>query len=155
MSMEPRDYTVIGYFRHDARTTLTDMSKTTKIPVSTIYDKLQRFEERDIIKRHTSLVNFDELGYDIRVYLMLSVDQPDYEDVEGFLGDHNKVNSVLRTSNGYDYIAEAIFHDMEEYDAFFSALGEQPVVDCEQHFVMDEVKREAFMKYDEALGVKR
>jgi DNA-binding Lrp family transcriptional regulator len=155
MSLEPRDYTVIGYFRHDARTTLTDMSKTTQIPVSTIYDKLQRFEERDIIKRHTSLVNFDELGYDIRVYLLLTVDQGDYDGVEEFLDQHRKVNNVLRTSNGYDYIAEAIFHDMEEYDEFFTALDEEPVDECEQHFVMDEVKREAFMKYDDALGVKR
>ena len=155
MSLEPRDYTVIGYFRHDARTTLTDMSKTTKIPVSTIYDKLQRFQDRDIIKRHTSLVNFDELGYDIRVNLLLSVDHEDYDDVETFLNDHKKVNNVLRVSNGYDYIAEAVFRDMEEYDTFFNSLGEQPIDDIDQYFVMDEVKREAFLTYEENLGVKR
>jgi DNA-binding Lrp family transcriptional regulator len=131
------------------------MSKTTKIPVSTIYDKLQRFQERDIIERHTSIVNFAELGYDIRVNILLNVDHEDYDAVETFLGDHAKVNNVLRISNGYDYIAEAVFRDMEEYDAFFNSLGEQPVNDIDQYFVMDELKREAFLTYKENLGVQR
>ena len=63
-----KDRQIISHLRNNARIPLTTMSKLTKIPVSTLFDRLKTNED-DIITKHTSLLDFAKLGYNARVNL--------------------------------------------------------------------------------------
>lgn len=151
--LKEKDYKVIGYFRKDARTTLTSMSRRTRIPVSTIFDKLKRFEKRGLIKKHTSIVNFKELGYDVRATILILCEDEQKEKVKETLQKNKKINSLTRINNGYDFICEAIFEDMEQYDEFTTMLRKQPIQQYTPYFVMEDVKKEDFLTYNEVKGV--
>ena len=151
--LKKKDATVLGYFRNDARTTLTSMSRKTRIPVSTIFDKLKRFESRDIITKHTTIVNFKEIGYDVRVSLLLRCEDGMKDEVRDRLEKNDKINTLVRINNGYDYLCEAIFRDMDSYDTFMTELRTAPIADYETYFMMEDVKKEAFLTYNERLGV--
>ena len=46
------------------------MSKRLKIPISTIYDKLKKYDG-NIIKKHTAILDFEKLGFGIKVMQQL------------------------------------------------------------------------------------
>lgn len=154
-NLKPRDYTVLGYFRKNARTTLTDMSRETRIPVSTIFDKLKRFEERDVIQRHTSIIDFDSLGYDVRTNILLRAKEGERETLKTFLTKHAKVNTINRISNGFDFLVDAVFRDMKEYDEFHEELRQLPLRNLQEFFVMEDLGRERFLQYKKNIGVVR
>ena len=65
-----KDIELVKQLRLDSRKSLTNISRKTKIPISTLYDRL-KFHEGGLIKKHTSILNFDLLGFKSRVQLLL------------------------------------------------------------------------------------
>ncbi len=153
--MKEKDYSIIGYFRENARVSLTKLSKATRIPVSTLFDKLKDYEKRKIIHKHTAIVDFKQLGYNIKLQLLLATDKERKEPLKKFLATHPKVNTVFRINNGYDYLVEAIFKNMEELDEFTNKLDEHEPKDKKELYVMEDIKREEFLAHKENLGVIR
>jgi len=147
--MKERRRFMIGYFRNQARTNLTSMSKDLGIAVSTIHDHLKDMEENGLIKRHTSIVDFDELGYTVRV--IVSIDAPVDSDVGDFLDDCDAVNTAWRTTSASDYVAEAVFNDMGDFDEFQRDLQNHDVEDVNYSIVMDDIKRERHHSYNAVL----
>ena len=91
-----------------------------------------------------------------RYFGRIRVKEDSLRATRGFVFEEEDIEDlVVGEFEGPHAFLNALEAIMEEYDEFFTALDDEPVDECEQHFVMDEVKREAFMKYDDALGVKR
>ena len=153
--MKEKDYSIIGYFRSNARMSLTKLSKATKIPVSTLFDKLRDYENRKIIQKHTAIIDFKKLGYDIKLQILLAVEKERKESLQKFLYRHPRVNTILRINNGYDYMIEAIFKNMEELDEFTRNLEEHEPKDKKELYIMEDIKREEFLTHKENLGLIR
>ena len=67
-----KDILIISNLRIDARMPLTKMSRKTNIPVSTIFDRL-KINENGLIKKHTCILNFSKLGYNVRANIAFKV----------------------------------------------------------------------------------
>ena len=52
-----KDLLIISCLRENSRNNLTNISKMTGIPISTIFDWLKKYEG-SIIKKHTALLSF-------------------------------------------------------------------------------------------------
>ena len=52
-----KDLLLMTHFRRNSRENLTQISRLTNIPVSTIFDKLREYE-KGLIQRHTTLIDF-------------------------------------------------------------------------------------------------
>jgi DNA-binding Lrp family transcriptional regulator len=143
--MKDKELLLISHFRSNARKNLTKISKETGIPISTIFSKLKQYEG-DVIRKFTSLLDFQKLGYDMRVSILLKVDKEDRENVGNFLAKHSSVNSVFRINNTYDYLIEGIFRNMQEVHQFMEQIEKFKILDKEQFYILDDIKREAFME---------
>ena len=149
--MKQKDLLVLSHLRQNARIPLTILSKKTSIPVSTIFDRLRIYEEARII-RHTSLLNFDKLGYGVRASISLKVDHQDKEALHDFLKAHASVNSAYRISNGFDYFVEAVFEQIKDLDSFLDSIEKKfRVKEKQSYFIIDDVKREAFLTNEHLL----
>ena len=135
---------LLGIFRENSRLALTKISKETKIPVSTLFDKLRELEANNIIVRHTSLVDFKKLGYEIRVHYLLASDKKSRDKLAKFLQSASCVNSLCRVSNGFDFFIEVIFKKMDELDLFLKELDNFDIIEKKQFWVMEDLKREGF-----------
>lgn len=132
---------LLSEFRKGARDSLTSMSRRTGIPVSTIFDKLKLYE-KSFIKRHTSIIDFGKLGFDVRVQLLLKA--RDRDELKKFLLLHSAVNNFYEINNGYEFMVDAVFRNMGEYFTFNQEM------DClinkkNEFFVLQELKRESFL----------
>ena len=139
-----RDMLLMTFFRRNARENLTQISRLTRIPVSTIFDKLHDFE-RELIQKHTTLVNFKKLGFDIRVNILFKVARDSREEFKEFLMGNEHVNSVFRVNNGYDYMMEGIFRDMADLQRFTEMLDRFNIEAKQELFVLEDLKRESFL----------
>ena len=143
--MKKTDLLIISSLRQNAREKLTEMSKKTRIPVSTIFDRI-KMHEVDVIKKHTALVDFGKLGYNTRANIILKVNKNDREAMKEFLMKHNSINSAFKINNGYDFLIEAIFSNIKEVEDFTDLLEEKFSIKAKQVFyVIDDLKKEEFL----------
>lgn len=145
MRVTKKDLIVISNLRTNARETLTNLSKKVKMPVSTIYDRL-KMHEGELIKRHTSLIDFTKLGYYARAHIVLKVNKEERERVKEYLKKSLCVNNVYKINNNYDFLIEGVFRNVKELEDFVDELEEKfAVSDKQVYYVIEDIKTESFL----------
>jgi len=139
-----KDILLMTYFRKNARENLTQISRMTRIPVSTIFDRLREFE-KGLIQKHTTLIDFKQLGFDIRIDILFKVSRDSRENFRDFLMGNENVNSIYRINNGFDYLVEAIFKDMADLQRFTELLEKFKIEAKQELFILEDLKRESFL----------
>lgn len=145
LSVSQRDLAVISCLRRNARETLTAMSKKTRIPVSTLFDRIRLFEQ-GLIMKHAAIVDFARLGYSTRANVILKVNKKDREALRQYLVRNSFVNSAYRINNGFDFMAEVIFRNMKELEDFLGTLEENfKITEKHVYYLIDDIKKEEFL----------
>ena len=142
-TVSSRDLAIISQLRSDGRMTLTQISRKTNIPVSSVFEKLKAFRASELIQP-TVLTDFSRLGMGTRALIAIKVDRDARADVEEFL-KHPRVNNLLRVSNGYTFMIDIIM-DMRGIEDFLEDLETRFRIRKKMVFyVISEVRREAFL----------
>jgi len=140
---------IISHLRKNARTSLTNISKNTGIPVSTVFDKVK---SNKIIKKHSALIDFAKLGYNVTVQIALQCEKEDREKISAHLKDHQNINSLHRINHGYDYLIECVFKDQKELSFFIEELNEKFQIKNKLIFhIIEEIKKEEFLSRPELI----
>ena len=149
--MNKKNLLIINHLRNNARETLTNLSKKTGIPISTIYENLKRNE---VIVKHTCLLDFTKLGFNTRAKILFKVNKESRGALQEYLEKHQNMNNVYKINNGYDYLVESLFKNIKDLQDFIEIVEEKyPIEEKEVYYVIEEVKREEFMSDSESLGL--
>jgi len=103
-----------------------------------VFDRVNKLE-RNIITKHTSLVDFKKLGYFIRVFY--GIKAKDKYSFLNFINDHSNVNNLCVCANNHDFFFEILFKNTSKMYDFFETLNEH----CENvdtYHVIEDLKRE-------------
>src|SRR3989339_299472 len=139
-----KDVLLMSFFRNNARENLTRISRITRIPVSTIFDKLRDYE-KELVKKHTTLLDFRKLGCDIKVNVLYRISRDSREEFKNFVMMHENVNSIFKINNGFDFLVEAIFRDLNDYHKFNEQLEKFNIQVKQEMFILEDLKREGFL----------
>ena len=143
--IKKRDLEILTHLRVNARQKLTDISKNTGIPVSTIFDRI-RHHEKSVIKKHTSLLDFTKLGYPTRANILLKTKKEQREKLNAFLSSHNNINSAFKINQDFDFMVDCIFPNIKELEYFLEELEEKFNIEKKQvHHVIEDIKLEGFL----------
>ena len=141
-----KDKAIFRLMRNNARINLTDISKSTGIPVSTIYDRVKA-NEKLFVKKHTTLIDFSKLGYNAKALIALKVSYEQREMLMKFLLEHGNVNSLYRINYGLDFLVEVIFPDISHVESFIEQIEHSFDIKQRHIFnVLEDIKREVFWK---------
>ena len=153
MLMNRKDLWVLALLRKDCRITLTDISRTTKIPISTLYDRLKNLD-KSIIKRKAAMIDFSKIGFVVKSQVVFAVERAQKEEFANYLRMSINVNSLYRINNGYDYMAELLHRDLSELESFMDKLNSKfKIKDKKVFFIIEEMKKEEFLADDKALDL--
>jgi len=153
--MNKKDMIIISQLRNDARISLTNLSKKTSIPVTTIFDSIKANKKNNIIKKFTSLINFPELGYKTRANIAFKVESSSKEELRDYLLKHQSINSLSRINNGYDFMIEGVFKEIIDMENFLDEVESRfQIQDKKSFFIVEDLKKEAFMNDELFLGLK-
>jgi DNA-binding Lrp family transcriptional regulator len=143
--LSKKEIVIVTQLRKGARQNLTKISKETKIPISTLFDKIKKLEQQIIVK-HTTLIDFEKLGFNTRATIMLKAGKNEKEELGEFLMKNEKINSVFKITNGFDYFVEGIFRTIKELEDFLEIIDDKFCVKKKSvFFIIQEIKREEFM----------
>lgn len=153
-AVNSRDLLILSHLRRDARVKLTKLSRATRIPVSTLFDKIRAYQVNSIVSKNASLVDFSKLGYQARALVMFSAHRNDRAKLEQVLARNRNVNSLFKVNNGWDFTAEVVFPGIREVEEFVEEVEEQVRLKAKQVFYMvEELKREAFLSTPGLVGI--
>jgi len=148
-----KDMLILTYLRRNARITLTNLSKKTRIPISTLFDKL-KLHEKDVIIKHTALFDFAKLGYNTKANIILKVNKTQRDELKDHLAKHQNINTVYRITNGFDFMIEGIFKNIVEMEDFIDRLEDKfDITEKKTFYVIDDIKREEFLTQTELLPI--
>ena len=143
--LKPSDMKLISELRENARETLTNISKKTKIPISTLYDKL-KLNEASVILKHTTLLDFVKLGFNCRANVMLRTNRDEREKLGSYLKVHPSINNLYKINNGYDFLAEGVFENVKQMEDFLEELEKSfHLEEKKAHYIIEDIKREEFL----------
>jgi len=144
MAINQKDLRILTQLRNNARAQLTEISKKTQIPISTIYDRLKR-KSNGAIRKHVSLLNFEVLGYNARANICIKCGKSSKKDLFEMLTKHQNVNSLCKINNGFDYMVEVIFRNVKGLEEFLEYLEENYTIKTKQvYYIIDEIIKESF-----------
>lgn len=129
------------YLRNNSRQNLSEISKETNIPVSTLFCILKKLEST-VINKHVSLIDFQRLGYGLRVHFALSSRQKGR--LRDFLMRHKNVNSLHSLTNEYSFYVDCVFKDWKQLSEFKESLEQFEISRMNEIFVVEEIKKEGF-----------
>ena len=142
--MDQKELVLLSYLRQNARMSLTTLSRKTRIPISTIFDRLKK-TRGSLIERHVSLIDFKQLGFSVKISTLLKVGKNQRKDALEYLQKFFNINTLCKVNNGYDFLFEAIFHDLREVEEFFDGLESKILVKKKEIFyIVDDIKKESF-----------
>ena len=140
-----KDLRILTELRNNARITLTDISKKTKIPISTVFDRMKNYEST-LIRGHTTLLDFGQLGYTTRAQVLIKTDMSCREVLREYLCKHQNVNTFCKINNGFDYMAELIFVTIRQLEDFLESLEQKfKIHNLEIHYIVEDIKKEGFL----------
>jgi len=143
--LNQKTISLISYLRGDSREKLTAISKKTGIPISTLFDLLKELQD-DVITRCTVLLDFHKLGFHTRSQLFLKIKSENQEKILNFLSNQNCINSIYKTNNGWNLIAETVHKNNKELDSFIEQLHEKCSIDDHKiHYLIDDIQKENFL----------
>ena len=139
------DTHLISLLRQDGRITLTDLSKRTGIPVSTLFDRLRAARASGLIRRFTLLPSYEQLGYMSRAYVILKAKKENREELRSYLSLHPAINTLFRINNGFDFLFEAICKNMQEMENFLEELERRFHSKHTAYYLLESIAEEQFL----------
>ena len=142
-----KDIEIISNLRENSRQNLTSMARKTKVPVSTIFDRMKAHENgTKVINGYTCLVDFEQIGYGMRANVLIKVEKSQRNELGTYLEKHKSINSAYKINSEYDFLAECIFRNLKELDSFTEVLENLfRIIDVKVLYVVQEIKKEKFL----------
>jgi Lrp/AsnC family transcriptional regulator, regulator for asnA, asnC and gidA len=148
--IKKRDALLLASLRDNARITLTELSKQLNVPISTLYERLKQ-AEGTLIKRFTAIVDFAQMGYHVKVELLLKVQNSQKDRLKGFLMACEHVNKLQKLNNSFDFCIEGYFKTIVDVDHFVESIEREfPIVDRAIYYVTEDLMNEMFFSNNKA-----
>ncbi|SRR3989344_4772746 len=72
--IDKKDIIILKELKKDGRLSAQDISKATKIPVTTIFNRIRRMEKTGVIKGYTVILDEGKTGRNVAAYVSMTVD---------------------------------------------------------------------------------
>ena len=118
--MKQKDLKILQELRRNSRQSITNIGNLAGVPLSSTFKKVNRIE-KSFIRKYVSIVDFDRLGFSVRISLVLKSKNRD--ELKNFLVGHPNVNSLYRISQDFDFFVETVFPNMLAFENFIEELN--------------------------------
>lgn len=124
MAYENLDEKLINALLGDGRASLRSLGEDLDVSVTTVSNRLEDLESRNIINGYTPVVDYNNLGYDVTTVIHLKVEGSALPQITERLKAQKQMISVYETTGDYDIIAIGKFEDTDGMNDQIKALLE-------------------------------
>jgi len=73
--LDEKDLQILNILKENAKLTTSQISKETRIPITTIHNRIKKLEKQGIIKNYTLNIDFEKIGKPLKAYILVTVSQ--------------------------------------------------------------------------------
>ena len=124
MLLDDKDYTILDELKKDGKLSSQQLSKKTKLPISTIHNHIKKMEQSGVIKGYTVLVDRKKTGM-IGAYVLVMVNYhpPDGTTIDQYelakkIKQIKCVEEVSMTTGSSDILVKVQGKNMDELNEF-------------------------------------
>ena len=74
MKLDKKDLIIIEYLKKDSSLTTQKISRQTRIPITTIHNRIKKLKKKEIIKNYTINIDYTKLGIPLSAYILITID---------------------------------------------------------------------------------
>jgi Lrp/AsnC family transcriptional regulator, leucine-responsive regulatory protein len=75
MSLDEKDLVILKILKENSKLTSSQISKETRIPITTIHNRIKKLENSSIIKKYTVKINYEKIGKPLKAYILVTANQ--------------------------------------------------------------------------------
>jgi len=143
--VKKKDVLLLAHLRQNSRVPLQKIAKKTRIPVSTLHDRVKARAGHCVL-RNTCLIDFNKIGFNVKAHVLFRINKSDKEKACRFLANSVNVNNLYKINNGYDFIVEFIFRTISDLENFLEEFDAKfRIKSRDVHYIIEDLKREDFL----------
>ena len=117
------DHKIIEALKEDGRSTVREVSKKIREPITTVHNRLNKLRKEGVIKKFTIVPDYEKLGKPISAFVFLNInhDKLDKEGIEGMkkqLRSFPEVDKLFAVTGDVDFIVSIRIASIKELDTF-------------------------------------
>ncbi len=122
MKLDGLDRNIMNALIEDSRLSYRQIAKKLGVSVATVMHRVNILEKEKIIKRNTSILDYEKLGYDIEVLIDIRIAKGKLMEVERKIAVDPNVFAVYDTTGDFDAVILARFHNRRKMDSFLKKI---------------------------------
>jgi len=121
--LDEKDMKILEVLRDDASLSTQQISKKTRIPITTVHHRMKQLRKEGTIKKTTIVVNHEHLGRPVSVFIMLQADYGylkqvgmDQHDLARKISLNPYVEHVALVTGDFDILIKARVGSIKDLD---------------------------------------
>ena len=123
MKLDNVDKEIINALILDSKSSYRDIAKKVKVSVATAMNRTKRLEKEGIIKRYTTIIDYDKIGFDVEVMIEIRISKGKLFNVEKEIAHHPNVFGVY--DERYDH-PDSTYWEKNGQTGGFSLINRPP-----------------------------
>lgn len=125
MDFDEKDLLILDILKNNSKLTTSQISKKTRIPITTVHNRVKKLESLGVIKGYTVVLDYKKLNQPILAYVLVAVSynlpsgkKVDQEILARQIKNFAEVEEVNITAGETDIIIKVRLQDVESLNNF-------------------------------------
>ena len=141
MKIDETDRHILNILINDSRKSYREIAKESHVSVATVANRVNQLKKSEIIKGYTTLIDYEEIGYQFHVIIKIRVDHGKEEHVEKKLLNSPNISAIYDKTGEYDMTIIARFKTRRDLDNYLKKIQSFEFVHKTQtSLVLDSIK---------------
>ncbi len=144
VSLDKTDVAILNIIQQDTSLPIADIARRVGLSVTPCWRRIQRLEERGVIRRRVALLDSEKIGAGVSVFVAVRTNEHNAQWLQHFSTVVKAMPEVVefyRMSGDVDYLLRVVVGDMGEYDEFYKRLiSKVKLTDVSSSFAMEQIK---------------
>jgi len=143
LKIDDLDLRIIRSLREDARQSFRDLAEKLGVAEGTIYNRVNKLKEEDILKRFLVDIDYSKLGYDLAAVIGIISKGGHLSELEKDLAKEKSITAVYDVTGEYDAVVIAKFKDRSELNSLVKRMNSMEYIERTYTMVVLNVVKEA------------
>jgi len=146
-TLDDTDKKIIQELIKDSRTPVRTIASKANVSLGTVSNRIKALEEEGIIKSFTISVDYDALGYQLKVMISVKITRGMYPELAEELMLEGNVITIYDVTGQYDAVLICVFSDRSDLDLFLKRLQSHPLVETTHTVLVLNVTKESQLSF--------
>lgn len=144
MDLDTLDRKILAVLQEDGSVSLADLARKVGLSTSPCWRRVQRLEERGVIRKRVALLEPTKLDLAVTVFILVRTSQHRIDWFESFytlVTNMPEVVEFYRVTGSTDYLIKVMVASIQDYDRVYKALiAGAELADVTSMFAMEQIK---------------